>query len=339
MKKILVAILNWNGKHYLEKFLPDIILRSEEADILIIDNASTDGSAGFVRDKFPNVKIKVLDKNYGFAGGYNKGLEGEDYPYYVLLNNDVEVSEGWLLPMVKWMEEHPQTGALQPKLLQYDRRSYFEYSGACGGHLDKWGFPFCRGRVFDTLEEDRGQYDEPGKIFWACGAAMMVRAEAFKKAGGFDDRFFAHMEEIDLCWRLRQMGYDIYNCSASVVYHVGGGTLKTQSVRKYYLNFRNSLYCLVKNHPKNTWSIILIRLMLDGLASLYFLIKGNFKVMMGVLQAHAVFYIHLPALIKYRLNRKKILSSYMDVYPDYEGSIVLKYYFLRKNTYEQLNKK
>jgi GT2 family glycosyltransferase len=337
MKKVLIAILNWNGKKFLEQFLPTVIDYSPEADILIIDNYSTDGSVEFLQKNFPEIRVKSLDKNYGFTGGYNKGLKGENYEYFIFLNNDVEVTPGWINPMLALMMENTNISAVQPKMLQFSNKRYFEYSGACGGHLDKLGYPFCRGRIFNIKEEDKNQYNLTQKIFWTCGAAMMVRSNVFFKAGGFDERFFAHMEEIDLCWRIQQMGYDIYNCPESVVYHVGGGTLASESIRKNYLNFRNSLFNLMKNYPGLKVSgIIFLRLILDGLASLYFLFKGNVKIIPAVILAHLSFYYNLPYLISYRIKKKRILSGYRTVWPDKNFSIVYWHFIRKKQSYSEL---
>lgn len=337
MKKILIAILNWNGKKFLEQFLPAIIEYSPEADILIIDNHSSDGSLEYLKNHHPYIRVKKLDKNYGFTGGYNKGLAGENYEYFIFLNNDVEVTPGWINPMLTLMMENPKIGAVQPKMLQYSNKNYFEYSGACGGHLDKLGYPFCKGRIFNVTEEDKNQYNHTRKIFWTCGAAMMIRSNIFFKAGGFDERFFAHMEEIDLCWRIQQMGYDIYNCPDSVIYHVGGGTLASGSIRKNFLNFRNSLFNLMKNYPGlKTIFIILQRLTLDGAASFYFLFKGNPNVLVAVLLAHFSFYFHLPRLIYYRMKRKQIIPGYRNIWPDKHYSVVYWHFIRKKQSYSEL---
>jgi GT2 family glycosyltransferase len=337
MKKVLIAILNWNGKKFLEKFLPSVQEFSPEADILVIDNHSHDGSVEYLKLHHPKIRVKTLDNNYGFTGGYNRGLTGEPYEYIIFLNNDVEVTPGWIKPMLALMTENPNIGAVQPKMLQFSNRNFFEYSGACGGHLDKLGYPFCKGRIFSITEEDKNQYKLAQKVFWTCGAAMMVRSEVFFKAGGFDERFFAHMEEIDLCWRMQQMGYDVYICPESFVYHVGGGTLASETIRKNYLNFRNSLFNLMKNYPGlKVVYIIFLRLILDGLASFYFLFKGNMKVIPAVLFAHFSFYINLPYLIPYRLKRKRILSGYRNVRPDKNFSIVYWHFIRKKQFYSEL---
>ena len=247
MDKLAIVILNWNGSKMLSQYLPSVLQYSrEEATIYVADNASSDDSLEMLRSHFPEVRLILLDKNWGFAEGYNKSLAQIDAEYYLLLNSDIEVTHHWLSPMLEFMDSHPEVAACQPKLLSVFDKDSFEYAGACGGFLDRYGYPFCRGRIFDTVEKDNGQYDQPAEILWATGAALLTRARIFKKVGGLDARFFAHNEEIDLCWRMRIMGYKIYCIPDSKVYHVGGGTLPKGNPMKTYLNFRNNLTMLYK---------------------------------------------------------------------------------------------
>ena len=247
MDKLAIVILNWNGSKMLSQYLPSVLQYSrEEATIYVADNASSDDSLEMLRSYFPEVRLILLDKNWGFAEGYNKSLVQIDAEYYLLLNSDIEVTHHWLSPMLEFMDSHPEVAACQPKLLSVFDKDSFEYAGACGGFLDRYGYPFCRGRIFDTVEKDNGQYDQPAEILWATGAALLTRARIFKKVGGLDARFFAHNEEIDLCWRMRIMGYKIYCIPDSKVYHVGGGTLPKGNPMKTYLNFRNNLTMLYK---------------------------------------------------------------------------------------------
>nr|MBP8033086.1 glycosyltransferase family 2 protein [Bacteroidia bacterium] len=245
--KVAVVILNWNGKPFLEKFLPTVLQYSSGAQIIVADNQSSDDSVAFLKTQFPQVSVILNPSNDGFATGYNLALKQVKAEYYVLLNSDVEVTENWLQPIIKLMDENLKVAACQPKILDYNHPSKFEYAGAAGGFIDKYGYPFCRGRIFNVLEEDKAQYDTAKEVFWATGACMFVRAEAFWKVGGFDDDYFAHMEEIDVCWRMKNIGYQIYVEPSSKVYHVGGGTLNKLSPRKTFLNFRNNLTTLTKN--------------------------------------------------------------------------------------------
>ncbi|MGN1375406.1 MAG: glycosyltransferase family 2 protein [Prevotella sp.] len=276
--KTAIVILNWNGEKMLRRFLPDVLKHSAYADtaVYVADNASTDNSLDMLAREFPEVKTIVLDTNWGFAEGYNRALSQIDAEYYVLLNSDVEVTAGWLLPLVGFMDAHSDVAACQPKLLSESARDTFEYAGACGGFIDKYGYPFCRGRMFDTVEKDRGQYDGVSEVMWATGACMMVRADDYKRVGGMDKCFFAHCEEIDLCWRLRISGRKIYCVPQSKVYHVGGGTLPKNNPMKTYLNFRNNLTMLYKNLPENRLKKVMrARLLLDALAALQALLSGR----------------------------------------------------------------
>ncbi len=281
--KVAVVILNWNGEKMLDKYLPTLLQHLQESvEVFVADNASTDNSVALLKEKFPSVKRILLDKNWGFAEGYNQALRQINATYYILLNSDIEVSSGWLSPLITWMDAHPEAAACQPKLLSKRQRDYFEYAGACGGFIDKYGYPFCRGRVFDVVEKDEGQYDEVCPILWATGACLMIRATDYWKVGGLDGRFFAHNEEIDLCWRLRTMGREIYCIPESKVYHVGGGTLPKNNPMKTYLNFRNNLTMLYKNlEVDELQHVMRVRWWLDYVAAFKMLILdghwGDFK--------------------------------------------------------------
>ena len=277
MKQTAVVILNYNGAGMLRRFLPSVIEYSPEASIYVADNGSSDESCDVVRNEFPAVKLMVLDHNYGFAEGYNRALAQVDEEYAVLLNSDVEVTRGWLSPMTQFLDSNPEVAACQPKLLSFKQKDFFEYAGAAGGFIDKWGYTFCRGRIFNTVERDSGQYDDTTDVFWATGAALMIRNEVYKNNGGLDGRFFAHMEEIDLCWRLRSRGYRIACVPQSHVYHVGGATLKKENPQKTYLNFRNNLLMIYKNAPDcQLKKIMLFRKVFDNVAALKFLASGDY---------------------------------------------------------------
>ena len=280
--------MNWNGASMLREFLPSVLAHSalEGVEVCVADNASTDESLEVMRQEFPDVRLILLDKNYGFAEGYNRALSEVDAEYSLLLNSDVEVTAGWLPPMLDYMDTHPEVAACQPKIRSYHRRYEFEHAGACGGFMDKYGYPFCRGRMMDTVEEDRGQYDTITPVLWATGAALLVRSADYREAGGLDARFFAHMEEIDLCWRLRCRGKSIVCIPQSLVYHVGGATLNKSNPRKTYLNFRNNLLMLYKNLPESELhSVMRIRGCLDLLAALQFLLKGEWGNVRAVFRA------------------------------------------------------
>lgn len=283
MDKLAIVILNWNGAKMLRQYLPSVLEYSrDEAVVYVADNASTDESITLLKELFPEVKLILLEKNWGFAEGYNKALEQVDAEYYLLLNSDIEVTKGWLTPLLAFMDAHAEVAACQPKLLSIYQRDSFEYAGACGGYLDRYGYPFCRGRVFDVVEKDQGQYDEPAKIHWATGAALLVRARIYKEVGGLDGRFFAHQEEIEMCWRMRIRGYQLYCLPESKVYHVGGGTLPKSNPMKTYLNFRNNLTMLYKCLPeKDLKSVMRWRWFLDYLAAFQTLLLkrnvGDFK--------------------------------------------------------------
>ena len=320
MKKIAVVILNWNGVQLLEQFLPTIIQFSPEASIYVADNASTDDSVAFVRTNFPSVQIIINKSNYGFAQGYNEALQHIDAEIYALVNSDIEVTENWLQPILKAFVEESNTAIIQPKILDYKKKSHFEYAGAAGGFIDQYGYPYCRGRIFDTVEEDLGQYDDNCELFWASGACFFIRSTVYHELGGFDASFFAHQEEIDLCWRAINKGHTIKYNSKSVVYHVGGATLQQGNPTKTYLNFRNSLLMLSKNLPKEKLYIILFsRMILDGIAGLQFILKGKFSHFVAIIKAHFSFYSLFSNTYKKRADFQ--LKKYYNI-----RSIVYNYY-------------
>ena len=329
-----VVILNWNGKKMLERFLPSVTAHTQgDAEVIIADNGSTDDSLDFVRAQYPGLRIIELDKNYGFAGGYNRALQQVQADYYVLLNDDVEVTPGWIEPVVAQMQQHPDTAICQPKLLMYDQRDTFEYAGGAGGFLDKYGYPFCRGRMFTSLEQDNGQYNTPGEIFWASGAAMFIRADVWHQLGGLDDDFFAHMEEIDFCWRAKNAGYRVEYCPQSTVFHVGGGTLPKSNPRKTYLNFRNNMALLYKNLPKRRLAWVMCsRIVLDYVAGFKFLMERKPKEFSAVVDAHKAFYKWLPQLKKKRQG----LKQQSRVSGMYQGLLLIDYYLLGKKKYSDL---
>ena len=303
--KIAVVILNWNGKALLEQFLPSIIRNSPQADIYVADNASTDESVFWVKSHFPNVKIIQNKKNFGFAGGYNEALKDIVADVFALVNSDIEATPNWLLPINNIFENQPETAIIQPKILDYKNQKYFEYAGAAGGFIDKYGFPYCRGRIFESIEMDHNQYhDQP--IFWASGACFFIRRSVFLQLVGFDADFFAHQEEIDLCWRAYNRGHKVMFASESVVYHVGGATLEKGNPKKTFLNFRNSLFMMTKNLPKNQlFPVLYIRLSLDGIAAIRFLIKGKPLETFAVLKSHFWFYYYFIRNYKKRDTHQK----------------------------------
>ncbi len=302
MAKVAVVILNWNGRSLLERFVPVLTARTgPEAALIVADNGSQDDSLDWLQKHFPEVRVIALDHNHGFAAGYNRALEQVEADYFVLLNSDVEVGEGWLEPLLRFMEEHPRAGACMPKILSLKERDRFEYAGAAGGFIDRYGYPFCRGRIFNVMEQDQGQYDTILPVFWASGACLMVRVSLWKKTRGLDPSFFAHMEEIDLCWRIQKEGYGIYVVPKSKVWHLGGATLNEADPRKTYLNFRNNLYLLCKNLPSGKLCrTLIIRLLLDGVAALKFLAGLEWGHFGAVWKAHFSFWKHLPELKKQR---------------------------------------
>jgi GT2 family glycosyltransferase len=332
--KIAVVILNWNGKKFLEKFLPSVIERSrKDAEIIIADNASSDGSIEYLKKYHPEIRIIRLEKNYGFATGYNLALKKVSADYYILLNSDIEVTDNWIMPVIRVLEKDPLIAACQPKIRSYHEPEKFEYAGAAGGFIDKYGYPFCQGRLFQSLETDNGQYDNIAEVFWATGACMFVRASVYHELGGFDDDFFAHMEEIDFCWRAKNKGYKIYYTPESKIFHIGGGTLPKNNSRKTYLNIRNNIIMLYKNlEPARLWKILAARIILDYIAAIKFLIDGGFKDMAAVVKAHWYFYTNMGKL---RKKREKI--SHLRVSKIYWGNIVLKHYIGRKKSFLDLD--
>lgn len=336
MKQTAVVILNYNGAGMLRRFLPSVIEYSPEASIYVADNGSSDESCDVVRNEFPAVKLMVLDHNYGFAEGYNRALAQVDEEYAVLLNSDVEVTRGWLSPMTQFLDSNPEVAACQPKLLSFKQKDFFEYAGAAGGFIDKWGYTFCRGRVFNTVERDSGQYDDTTDVFWATGAALMIRNEVYKNNGGLDGRFFAHMEEIDLCWRLRSRGYRIACVPQSHVYHVGGATLKKENPQKTYLNFRNNLLMIYKNAPDcQLKKIMLFRKVFDNVAALKFLASGNYAAFKAVRKARRDFKAMRSGYDKARAENMKLAVT-IRIPEVLKSSILYKYYLGFKHTYSSL---
>ena len=336
MDKVAVVILNYNGKHFLEQFLPSVTRYSLGYRVIVADNGSSDDSVMFLEQNFPQIDIIRFDKNEGYSGGYNLALAQIEAEFYVLLNSDVEVSENWLPPMIELLDANPEIAACQPKLRAFHEREKFEYAGAAGGFIDKFGFPFCRGRLFSVLEDDKGQYDDIFEIFWASGAAMFVRASCFHEVGGLDTDFFAHMEEIDLCWRLKNKGYKIFYQGSSTIYHYGGGTLAKSHPRKTFLNFRNNLALLYKNLPKKDLVYIFcMRFFLDFIASLYFLAFGHWKPCLAVYKAYIDFFSNKKL---WKNKRKKLIhkSDYAEIFRD---SIVFHHFILGKKYFTQLKNK
>lgn len=325
MKKIAVVILNWNGAKLLEQFLPSVVAYSEEAKIYVADNASTDNSIEVIKAKFPQVAIIQNEGNFGFANGYNVALQQVEEDYYALVNSDVEVTENWLAPVLSTFDNEPNIGIIQPKILDYKNKTYFEYAGAAGGFIDQYGYPYCRGRIFETIEKDNGQYDDETEIFWASGACLFIRKDIYRTLNGFDGDFFAHQEEIDLCWRAFNLGYKAKYTSKSVVYHVGGATLNESNPRKTFLNFRNSLLMLTKNLPEGKlFPILFARLCLDGLAGVQFVFKGKWAHCWAIIKAHFEFY-HLI-----NRNLKKRNASNSENY--YHSKSIVYRYFIKNGT-------
>jgi GT2 family glycosyltransferase len=327
MDKVAIVILNWNGAEMLRKYLPSVIDYSrDDATIYVADNASTDDSLKVLQEEFNECKLILLDKNWGFADGYNKSLEQIDAEYYFLLNSDVRVTHHWLTPLIEFMDNHSEVAACQPKILSEWDNDYFEYAGACGGFIDKYGYPFCRGRIFDVVEEDNAQYDYNQSIFWATGAAMMIRSVDYKNVGGLDGRFFAHNEEIDLCWRLRSAGRKIYCIPESIVYHVGGGTLPKSNSRKTFLNFRNNLLMLYKNvDEKELRHVMFIRYILDYVAAYWALIHGNLGDFKAIYRARREFLHLMPSFQSSRLEIQRNVKL-SDIPERCRFSILYQYY-------------
>ena len=340
--KVAVVILNWNGEQMLRQFLPSVVEHSVlpealgEAVVYVADNGSTDDSLALLKAEFPTVRTIVFEENYGFADGYNKAFEQIDAEYAVLLNSDVEVTAGWLAPLVEYMDAHPQVGACQPKLMAYHQKNEFEYAGAMGGYLDRYGYPYCRGRIFDTIENDHGQYDTDVPLLWATGACLMARLATYKEVGGLDGRFFAHMEEIDLCWRLRCRGHEVRSVASSVVYHVGGATLNAGHPRKTFLNFRNNLLMLYKNLPaKELRGVLFVRGLLDYVAAAMFLVKGEWGNVKAVFRARREY---RKLKTEFQASREDNLrkSVAMDVPERARYSILWKYHVRRCHTFDEL---
>ncbi|MDR0438326.1 MAG: glycosyltransferase family 2 protein [Bacteroidales bacterium] len=333
--KIAVVILNWNGKKFLEKFLPNVIEHSaDRAEVIVADNASTDDSVEFLKQNFPHIRLIQNAENGGFSKGYNDALNHVEADYFVLLNSDIEVTANWIQPVIDLMESDPNIVVCQPKIRSYDEREKFEYAGAAGGFIDRFGYPFCRGRIFETIETDHGQYDDVREVFWATGAAMFVKAPIYKEFGGLDEDFFAHMEEIDFCWRVKNAGYKVMYCPNSMIYHVGGGTLPKSSSRKTYLNFRNNLSLLYKNlYPSERFFVLFVRFFLDQIAAAKFLFEGNFKDSFMVLRGYAHFVRRFPQIRKKRKKQLTICKHHIGIYPH---SIVWKYYIQKRKTFDKL---
>lgn len=334
MAKVAVVILNWNGEKLLTQFLPTVLqFTPSYVDVYVADNFSTDNSINTIQKTFPTVKIIALEKNWGFAAGYNKAIAQINAAYYVLLNSDVEVSSGWIEPMIDLLDKDETIAACQPKIRAFNKKEEFEYAGAAGGYIDKWCYPFCRGRIFHIFEKDEGQYDQVTEIFWASGASLFIRSEVYHLVGGLDEDFFAHMEEIDLCWRIKNNGYKIYFQPASIVYHVGGGTLLMGSPRKTFLNFRNNLQLMTKNLPKRSFfPLLLLRLILDGIAAISFLPhKNGINNFFAVFKAHLSFYCIFFKVMKKRENvpNRKVGNIY-------KKSVVFDFFLRKKRKFSDL---
>ncbi|MBW8334527.1 MAG: glycosyltransferase family 2 protein [Prolixibacteraceae bacterium] len=337
-QKVAIVILNWDGTNLLRQFLPSVIQfsKGDFTEIIVADNGSTDESHSVLKTEFPEVKVLDLKQNFGFARGYNEALKQIEADYFVILNSDVEVTSGWLNAPIRLMEADKKIAAVQPKILSYNQKTHFEYAGAAGGFIDKFGYPFCRGRIFDEVEADNGQYDDVVDIFWATGACMFVRSDLFREAGGFDVDFWAHMEEIDLCWRLKNRGFRVVYTPESTVFHLGGGSLSYDNPKKLYLNFRNNLWLLYKNLPSNQlFYILFIRMMLDGVAALKLLTEFNFNGIRSVLKAHYHFYLSLPEL---RLKRRQTepFSNIEISSGRLTKSIVFQFYVRKKKRFSEI---
>jgi GT2 family glycosyltransferase len=334
MNKLAIVILNYNGRHYLEKFLPTVLKYASNYPVYVADNHSSDQSVAYLKKEFPAVRILPFENNFGFSEGYNRALNRVEAEYFLLLNSDVEVTPGWLDPLIRLMDGNPRIGACQPKLLQYNDRKRFEYAGAAGGFIDRYGYPFCRGRIFKTMERDYGQYDDTCPVFWASGACMMVRSAVYKDLGGFDPDFFAHMEEIDLCWRMKLSGYDIFYCGESMIYHVGGGTLHESDPFKTYLNFRNSLITLIKNSKRsNLIPKIFIRFLFDVVACIKFLFFDSPGNSWSVIQANFDTYRRIRHHLKKRVDIGRKQTSLDGIY---RGSLLFSYYMRGKKYFFNL---
>ncbi len=334
VSQVAIVILNWNGKDLLTQFLPTVIQYSGNAVVYVADNHSSDDSVPYVKEHFPTIKIIENTQNGGYAKGYNDALKHVDEPYYLLLNSDIEVTENWLDPLFEAIQEENVT-AVQPKIKAYKKKTHFEYAGAAGGFIDRNFYPFCRGRIFDVVEEDKGQYDYPMDVFWVSGACFLIRKEQYWEVGGLDEDFFAHMEEIDLCWRIKKRGFSLKVIPSSTVYHIGGGTLDYTSPRKTYLNFRNSLLMITKNYDGWLFGKIFFRMILDGVAGVIFLLKGQPKQMMAIIKAHFSFYGSLKKIIQKR--EKENFVAFKDIKGAYKGSILWSFYIKKLSAFSKLN--
>lgn len=325
-----IVILNYNGKKHLETFLPSVVTNSSNNQIIVADNASTDESISFLKECYPEIELLQNKENLGYAGGYNWALKQVQSKFYILLNSDVEVTPNWVEPLVELLKSDEKIVACQPKILSFTEKGNFEYAGAAGGHIDWLGFVFCRGRFFDKVEKDDGQYNDQTQVFWASGACLAIKAESFHSHGGFDETFFAHMEEVDLCWRLQNTGKEIFYTSKSTVFHLGGGTLHKSNARKTYLNYRNNLAMIYKNsNARSLFLLLLFRLILDGISGVRLFLKGDFKNVWAIIKAHFAFYGMLPNLRKKRaINPQKAF-----IYPK---SIILDYFIRNKKTFGEL---
>ncbi|MBX2965863.1 MAG: glycosyltransferase family 2 protein [Cyclobacteriaceae bacterium] len=329
MSKTAVVILNYNGEKLLQQFLPSVVQHTQHARIIVADNGSTDNSIEIIKVQFPSVEIIALDKNYGFCGGYNKALAQINSDYYVLLNSDVEVTANWLEPMTHLLDQHSTIAAVQPKILTWHQKDQFEYAGAGGGFIDSWGYPFCRGRMFDFTEKDTGQYNDTREVFWASGACLLIRSDVYHDLGGLDETFFAHMEEIDLCWKIHRMSRQVFYCGASTVYHVGAGTLPRNNPKKTYYNFRNGLSLIYKHMPDaQRWYKIPVRILLDMVAGLKFILEGNPKDGKAVFRAIKDF---LGAKSHTKAERTALRVRFApNMSQVYDGMVILDYYLLGK---------
>ncbi|HPX79164.1 MAG TPA: glycosyltransferase [Bacteroidales bacterium] len=333
--KTAIVILNWNGKHFLERFLHVLLERTPQpwAQVFIADNGSTDGSVPWLKETHPELPLIVFDKNYGYTGGYNKALEQTDATYYILLNSDVEVTPGWLPPLIEHLDKNPGCGICMPKILSWADPHRFEYAGACGGYIDRLGFPFCRGRILTHIEEDKGQYNQPVPVFWASGTCMVVRSALFHKLQGLDNHFFAHMEEIDFCWRARWAGYEAAVVPCSEILHVGGGTLPNDSPHKLYLNYRNNLLMLYKNlSAVALFPVMVVRILLDHMSAIAYLFQGKWNFAGAVYKAHWHFWKLLGSMKRNKGLPTPDLSGVM-----YRGSIILRFFLsFKKITFSKL---
>lgn len=329
MKRVAIIILNWNGSALMQQFLPSVINCSPDwAEVIVADNGSTDDSVEMLRQRFPEVRVMVFDRNYGFAEGYNRAIAAVDHSYCVLLNSDVEVTPHWLDAPLAALEVDPKVAGVQPKIRAWRDKAMFEYAGAAGGFMDRYGYPFCRGRVLSEVEKDEGQYDTPADLLWATGACLFVRTATYKEAGGLDARFFAHQEEVDLCWRLRSRGYKLRCTPESVVYHVGGATLEMESPRKTFLNFRNNLLMLYKNLPeKELRHVMRVRFWLDYMAALHFLLKGHVANAKAVYEARQAFRTLRPSYQVVREENLRLATG--EPIPERIGASLIKEFYLK----------